>query len=282
MDPAQDDKATEIKFFSTRRPHMRAFHTSWVSFFFAFFAWFCIAPLMPVIKKDLGLTKEQVNASNICAIAATVAMRFLAGPLCDIFGPRVLMAIVLMLGSIPVFLIGTVTSFAGLCTVRFFIGIIGASFVMCQYWTSMMFAKNTVGRANAWSAGWGNLGGGVTQLFMGSAMWPLFNNIFFPNNTGLAWRTIFIVPATMTMAIGFMTYFAADDSPYGNYKELKKQGILKPFFALPAFLKAFANPNTLVLFAQYAASFGVELTFFNVCATYFNTKFGLSVEQSGK
>ena len=261
---------------------MRAFHTSWVSFFFAFFAWFCIAPLMPVIKTALKLTADQVNASNICAIAATIAMRFLAGPLCDIYGPRVLMAIVLVLGSIPVFLIGTVTSFAGLCTVRFFIGIIGASFVMCQYWTSMMFAKNTVGIANAWSAGWGNLGGGVTQLFMGAALWPLFNFVFFPGNIDTAWRTIFIVPASMTMTIGFMTYFAADDSPYGNYKDLKKAGLLKPFFALPSFLKALVNPNTVLLGCQYAASFGTELTFFNVAATYFHNKFNLSVEGAGK
>lgn len=41
---------------------------------------------------------------------------------------------------------------------RAFIGILGASFVMAQSWTTSMFQRNIVGRANALVAGWGNLG----------------------------------------------------------------------------------------------------------------------------
>jgi NNP family nitrate/nitrite transporter-like MFS transporter len=40
---------------------------------------------------------------------------------------------------------------------------------MCQYWTNRMFTKEVGGTANALVDGWGNLGGGVTQLVMGSA-----------------------------------------------------------------------------------------------------------------
>ena len=49
---------------------------------------------------------------------------------------------------------------------RLLIGAIGASFVVTQYHTSVMFAPNVVGTANAASAGWGNSGGGVTQSVM--------------------------------------------------------------------------------------------------------------------
>src|SRR3546814_1768808 len=52
-------KATTIKLFSLRTPQMRAFHLSWLAFFVCFFAWFAVAPLMPVIKGEFGLSKER-------------------------------------------------------------------------------------------------------------------------------------------------------------------------------------------------------------------------------
>ena len=48
--------------------------------------------------------------------------------------------------------------------VRFFIGVMGATFVCTQFWSSQIFAKEFVGTANATTGGWGNLGGGVTQV----------------------------------------------------------------------------------------------------------------------
>ena len=50
VDPLQDDKATEIVLQKFGRPHMRAFHASWISFFMAFVAWFSIAPILPTIR----------------------------------------------------------------------------------------------------------------------------------------------------------------------------------------------------------------------------------------
>ena len=50
-------KATRIQLFSFSTPAMRAFHMSWLAFFVCFFAWFSLAPLMPVIK--VGVRSEQ-------------------------------------------------------------------------------------------------------------------------------------------------------------------------------------------------------------------------------
>ena len=51
-----------------------------------------------------------------------------------------------------------VTNSAGFIVCRCFIGFALATFVCCQFWTSCMFSANVVGTANAFAAGWGNLG----------------------------------------------------------------------------------------------------------------------------
>ena len=62
--------------------------------------------------------------------------------------------------------IGLAQNYEAFLLFRLAIGAIGASFVITQYHTSVMFAPNCVGTANATTAGWGNLGGGVTQMVM--------------------------------------------------------------------------------------------------------------------
>ena len=190
VDPDQDDKAREIKMCSSSRPHMvrarqfsapstndhgrqlivshyfgpalpcllqRGFHCSWFSFFIAFFIWFAIAPLLGEIRDDLGLTKKQIWTSSIAGVGSTIGVRFLLGPLCDKYGARVLFSAVLCFASIPTACTGLVENATQLYTLRAFIGVAGGSFVMCQYWTSMLFAKDVVGTANALVGGWGNL-----------------------------------------------------------------------------------------------------------------------------
>jgi MFS transporter, NNP family, nitrate/nitrite transporter len=60
---------------------------------------------------------------------------------------------------------------------------------MAQFWMSTMFVKEWVGTANATVAGWGNLGGGVTQLLVGSVLFPIFRAIY-NDNAEKAWRTV--------------------------------------------------------------------------------------------
>lgn len=279
VDPDQDDRATTIKLCSFARPHMRAFHMSWWGFFIAFFIWFAIAPLLTEIKADLGLSKQQVWTSSIVGVGGTIAMRFILGPACDKWGARIPMAALLCLGSIPTACTGLVNSSAGLIVLRLFIGTVGGSFVMCQYWSSRMFAKEVVGTANALCGGWGNLGGGVTQLIMGSGLFPLFK-IFTNGNSTLAWRTVSIVPAVVGFGTGVMIYYISDDSPKGNYSELKKHGQMAEVSAAGSFRQGALNINTWLLFIQYACCFGVELTMNNAAALYFKDKFELTTESA--
>src|SRR4051812_25553156 len=122
------NKATRIDLLSFSTVQMRAFHMTWLAFFVCFFAWFAVAPLMPVIKGALGLTKDQVANINIAAVGITILTRLLIGPLCDRLGPRKTYTGLLALGAIPVFGIAFANSYGTFLFFRLLIGGIGASF----------------------------------------------------------------------------------------------------------------------------------------------------------
>ena len=202
---------------------MRAFHMSWMAFFLCFFAWFGIAPLMKVVRAELGLTPAQVGNCIIASVAITVVARLFLGWLCDRVGPRLSYTWLLILGSIPVMCIGFAQSYESFLIFRLMIGVIGASFVITQYHTSVMFAPNVVGTANATTAGWGNLGGGVTQLVMPLLFTTLLS---FGVSEYWGWRVAMVVAGATCMLTGVLYYLFTQDCPEGNYKDLKAAGKL--------------------------------------------------------
>jgi MFS transporter, NNP family, nitrate/nitrite transporter len=114
------------------------------------------------IKKDLHMSQNEYANSNIMSLTGTLVIRLMAGPLCDRFGPRLVFAGCLLGGAIPTALAGLVKTPTGIIVLRFFIGVLGASFVPCQVWSTGFFDKNVVGTANGLAGGWGNAGGGIT------------------------------------------------------------------------------------------------------------------------
>ena len=148
-----EKKATKINLFNFSSSAMRAFHMSWLAFFVCFFAWFACAPLMPVIAGEFHLTKNQIANINIAAVAITILVRLIVGPLCDKYGPRKTYTTLLILGSIPVFGVAASNSYVSFLFFRLLIGAIGASFVITQYHTSIMFAPNVVGTEKKKTAG---------------------------------------------------------------------------------------------------------------------------------
>ncbi len=261
-------KATRIRLFSFNSPQMRAFHMSWFAFFLCFFAWFGIAPLMKVVRAEMDLTKEQIGWCIIGSVAITVVARLLIGWLCDRIGPRLTYTWLLLLGSLPVMGIGLAQNFETFLLFRVMIGAIGASFVITQYHTSVMFAPNCVGTANATTAGWGNLGGGVTQLVM-----PLIFTLFVTTlgfSTAIGWRLSMVVAGAVCALTGIAYYFLTQDSPEGNFKDLRAAGKMSDAKSTNGtFLEACRDPRVWALFVVYGACFGIELTINNVAALYF-------------
>ena len=197
----EDDlgKAKSFRLCSIRRPHMRGFHTSWFTFFIAFTAWFGIQPLIPTIRKELCLDKTTVAHSGTASISATIFVRIVVGPLCDMFGPRRVMSGLLIVGAIPMACAGLIQSGTGLIIVRLFIGILGGTFIPCQFWTSAFFNVKIVGTANALVGGWGNLGGGFTFLLM-PVLFELMKK--FGADEFLAWKLAVLIPALIVFGFG--------------------------------------------------------------------------------
>ncbi|KAF9219483.1 nitrate transporter [Gyrodon lividus] len=214
-------KCTSLPLFSLTNQYSINFHLSWLGFFVAFLSWFAFSPLIPdVIKTDLKLTSAQVGNSNIISLCATLVVRAITGPLVDRFGPRKVMAALLVLGAIPSGLAGTVSTANGLYTIRFFIGILGATFVTCQAWTTAFFDTNVVGTANALAGGWGNSGGGFTFIIMIALFNKLLEDGLTPH---VAWRATFaIVPVPVLLSVAVATLVFGTDHPAGRWSDRLK------------------------------------------------------------
>lgn len=266
----------KLNIFTGKGIQMRTFHITWLTFFFCFFGWFGIAPLMPLVREQLHLSKEQVGNITIASVSATIIARLIIGRLCDTLGPRLSYTILLVIGAIPVMCIGFANSYESFLLFRLIIGIIGASFVITQFHTSVMFAPNVVGTANAVAGGWGNLGGGVTQIAM-----PLIAAAFVGAgyiDKANSWRIAMIVPGAILLIMAFVYYRFTKDTPNGNYNEIKRKTKEKK---KGTFIIALKDYRTWILAVAYAACFGIEITVDNVAAVYFVDNFKASLIMAG-
>lgn len=277
MELSKSGQAKQIKLFDLSSIHMRTFHLTWLAFFLCFFGWFGIAPMLSIVREDLGITTDQIVNTNMIAVASTVFMRLIIGWLCDRIGPRITYTWLLILGSIPVMLIGLSQSYEQFLLARMFIGAIGAAFVITQFHTSVMFAPNIVGTANATTAGWGNLGGGVTQQVMPMVFAGV---LAYVGAEHLAWRYAMIGPGIMLLFMGLAYYFFTQDTPEGNYKDLPNRAKKKKD-ANGSMLAAIKDHRVWVLFLIYGACFGVELIVNSKAALYFTDYFDMDLKTAG-
>ncbi|MGI4835394.1 MAG: MFS transporter [Janthinobacterium lividum] len=267
---------TQLNVLAGQGVQMRTFHLTWLTFFFCFFGWFGIAPLMPLVREQLHLDKAQVGNIVIASVSATILARLLMGKLCDTIGPRLAYTGLLLVGAVPVLLIGLSHSYESFLLFRFCIGIIGASFVITQFHTSMMFAPNVVGTANAVAGGWGNLGGGIANLAM-PLVAAAFVGLGFVDKAN-SWRYAMLVPGVLLLLMAFLYYRYTEDTPRGNYSTLNQARAEKK---AGTFGMALRDYRTWLLALAYGACFGIEITIDNVAATYFVDNYKASLILAG-
>jgi MFS transporter, NNP family, nitrate/nitrite transporter len=138
-----------------------------------------------------------------------------------------------------------------------------------------MFAPNIKGTANAVAGGWGNTGGGATQILM-----PLIAAGFVGLGwvtTENSWRLAMIVPGVILVIMAFVYYKFTQDSPQGNFDELPQQKISRE----NTLLLAAKDYRTWILTIAYAACFGVEITVDNFAASYFYEDYKASIILAG-
>ncbi|KAF4556318.1 ECT1 transporter [Elsinoe fawcettii] len=220
-------KARSIPALNPVNAYGRVFFFSWFSFLLAFWSWYAFPPLLSdVIAGDIRVSRNVVSNSNVIALTATLLVRLVAGPSCDRFGPRLTFAGCLLLGAIPTFLAGTIKNAGGLYAIRFFVGILGGSFVPCQVWTTGFFDKNIVGTANSLTAGLGNAGGGITYFVMPA----IYNSL--RTNQGLtarvAWRVSFVVPGIIITTAAIALVLLCPDTPTGRWADRQKAANTQP------------------------------------------------------
>jgi len=282
-------------------PFMRGFWAATLAFMLAFIGWFAFAPLMPVVRVDIGLCdndaelqllpeservaackctkncKSVIGSATIASVSFDILTRFVMGSIIEKLGPKNTDCVLLLTGALVVACSSAVVNSNGLIAARFFVSCLGSTFVVNQFWNSILFSKTVVGTANATAGGWGNLGGGLTQTLM-----PLIFR-FFGSVVGLslswAWRASMFVPAASYILLAAWIFTCSQDSQTGkfNVSMLGKTTKAGPL----TYLKVCSNIPVFLMIFQYSACFGCELVMNNVLATHFHDNFGMDLVASG-
>merc|ERR1719506_1470113 len=214
--------------------------------------------------------KNVIATGGIASVSSAVFVRIALGTLLERQGPVNVQSSLLTFGGFWVAASALIYAPWNYYVCRFLIGTAGATFVTNQFWCSMMFAPNVVGTANATAAGWGNLGGGVTQIFI---MWCLVIPMreFMGWDDDRAWRTAMYVPAVMFMIVAATIKLCCWDLPDKKKFDPAGYKITKP--SLYDYCVCLADAKVVVMIIQYGACFGTELAMNNQLATHFRVYF---------
>jgi len=190
-----------------KQPEIRALHLSWIAFFLCFYTWFNMAPLATTIVKSLGfLTPDHLKLFAICNVALTIPARVFIGMAMDLWGPRRVFSVLMVVMAVPGFVFAFGDSFAQLLISRLIIGCIGAGFVVGIHMTSLWFRPADIGFAGGFYAGWGNFGSAAAAMTLPSVAFYFFGG-------EMGWRYAIASNSFVLLIYGIYYWFAITDGP---------------------------------------------------------------------
>ena len=211
------------------------------------------------------------------------------GILTDKFGGKIIFSTLLLLCSIPLFLLPFANSFWSFAVLSFLFGLVGTSFAVGIGYTSVWYPQNWQGRALG-IFGMGNAGAALTTFVA-----PTLLNNFSQNDPENGWKMLPITYAIVLVVMGFLfILFAKNKKPLGDSKDIKT--LLKPLnsvrvwrfgayyflvfgcfvaysqWLLPNFMNVYQT--TLVMGGMFATMFSLPSGVIRAFGGYLSDKYG--------
>jgi len=221
--------------------------------------------------------RSVLGNAGIASVASTIFVRVALGTLLERFGPTNVQCGLMTMASVWVALATAINAPWNFILIRFLIGMAGATFVTNQFWCSLMFAPNIVGTANATAAGWGNLGGGVTQIFMVVVLFQPFKEAGMDPDT--AWRVSLLFPAAFCLITAVSVKVFCWDTPTAKRFHPSDTGKTQGA-SMWDYCEVLKDARVVVMIFQYSACFGTELAMNNQLATHFRSYFQMKADQA--
>ena len=200
--------------------NMRILHLTWIAFFITFVVWFSHAPLMAMIRDQLGLTAAEVTGLMMLNVALAIPARIIVGMMVDKLGPRKVYSTLLVTGGVVCIAFATADDYETLAMLRFLLGFVGAGFVIGIRMIGEWFPAKQVGLAEGIYGGWGNFGSAAAALTLPTVA------LMFGGDDG--WRWAIGSTGVIAMIYGVIYFFSVTDTPKGStYFKPKKTGAME-------------------------------------------------------
>jgi len=184
-----------------------------LAFGLSFAAWSLLSPLAPQFQRTLHLTDTQTGVLLAVPVLLGSLARIPMGLLADRYGGRKLFTGLLLFNMVPVFFMGTVSSYTMILFWGFWLGMAGSSFAIGIPFVSRWFAAGKQGTALG-IYGMGNIG---TALAAYAAPW-------LAGNFGWPYAFWAFVPIMAVAALLF--WLLAEDAPGGTRAGSISQSLL--------------------------------------------------------